>query len=549
MGVDVASDLLGGQVEALCQGQLRQQLGDVRADHVTTDELAVLGVHDDLDEADALVEAHGLAVGAEREGRDLDLAAVLLGVLSGCLLGVTEGRDLRGAEGGARHVVVVAELLGLGTGDGLGGDDTLCLGDVGKLELRGDVTDGVDVRDVGAHALVDVDGATLGELDTGVLQAKALHTRGEADGDHDTVGLDGLGLGAVGGLDVDLDALVAAEVAHGGGLVTGLQVHAELLVLLGDLLGDVLVLVGQDAVHELDDGDVDAEVGQDVGELHADGTGTDDDHGLRGVLVEDLLLVGDDVAADVHTRQGLHDGTGRDDRIVEGEGLARVLPLRDLDRVRVGEGTETVDLGDPVLLHQVVDTLDDARRDLSGPLVRDPVVHADVVTADAEGLGIVGEDVRDVRVTDQRLGRDTAHVEADTAPVLLLDNGGLETQLGRPDGGDVPAGARADNYYVIMFSHGINGTRSGPIRRVGGRNPWGRSAPVRRQDPLDEELGDERQCVVDRTADDLVGVDEDLVEEAEVHGVLLELGALLGTIGIIVQGTGMLLCTTLYLAA
>ena len=83
----------------------------------------------------------------------------------------------------------------------------------------------------------------------------------------------------------------------------------------------------------------------------------------------------------------------------------------------------------------------------------------------------------------------------------------------------------------------------------GVRNPWGRSAPVRRQGPLDEELGDERQCVVDRTANDLVGVDEDLVEEAEVHGVLLESGALLGTIGIIVQGTGMLLCTTLHLAS
>ena len=223
-------------------------------------------------------------------------------------------------------------------------------------------------------------------------------------------------------------------------------------------LENVLVLVGQDAVHELDDGDVDAEVGQDVGELHADGTGTDDDHGLRGVLVEDLLLVGDDVAADLHSRQGLHHGAGGDDGVVEGDLLAGVVTVGDLDGVGVGEGTDTVDLGDLVLLHQVVDALDDARGHLPGPLVGGGVVHADVVTADAEGLGIVGEDVRDVRVTDQRLGGDAADVQTDAAPVLLLDYRGLQAQLCRTDGGHVSAGARTDYYYVIMFSHGVKDT-------------------------------------------------------------------------------------------
>jgi hypothetical protein len=50
---------------------------------VAADELEVLGIRDELDEADGLAEAVRLAVRAERELRDLDLAALGLGLLLG----------------------------------------------------------------------------------------------------------------------------------------------------------------------------------------------------------------------------------------------------------------------------------------------------------------------------------------------------------------------------------------------------------------------------------------------------------------------------------
>ena len=69
VGEDVAGDLVGGEVPLLGQGQRRQQLGDVGADQVGAEDLVVLRVGDDLDEADRLAEALRLAVGGERELR------------------------------------------------------------------------------------------------------------------------------------------------------------------------------------------------------------------------------------------------------------------------------------------------------------------------------------------------------------------------------------------------------------------------------------------------------------------------------------------------
>src|SRR5699024_11437937 len=87
--------------------------------------------------------------------------------------------------------------------------------------------DGVDVLRGGAHALVDDDLATLAQLDADLVQAEALGARCEADGDHDAVCLEGLGLLAVGGLDVHLDALALAQVTNLGGLVPGLEVDRK----------------------------------------------------------------------------------------------------------------------------------------------------------------------------------------------------------------------------------------------------------------------------------------------------------------------------------
>ena len=66
------------------------------------------------------------------------------------------------------------------------------------------------------------------------------------------------------------------------------------------------------------------------------------------------------------------------------------------------------------------------------------------------------EDVRQLGVAQQRLGRDAADVEADAAPVLLLDDRDLHAELGGADGGDVPTGAGTEDDDVEVLAHGTS---------------------------------------------------------------------------------------------
>jgi hypothetical protein len=84
-----------------------------------------------------------------------------------------------------------------------------------------------------------------------------------------------------------------------------------------------------------------------------------------------------------------------------------------------------VDLGDLVLLHQEVHTGNPALGHLAAAVVGDAVVERHLA-ADAEGLGFLVEDVREFGVAQQRLGRDAADVEADSAPILRLNDGGIQ---------------------------------------------------------------------------------------------------------------------------
>ena len=269
------------------------------------------GVRDDLDEADPLGHATGLAVGGEGEARGLDVVALLPGLR----LGVAEGGDLRLAEGRPRDHVEV-DLDRLGVADRLRGHDAHRLGGVGEHQLAGHVTDRVDTVDVGAAAGVDLDRAAIGELHADRVEAEALGAGGEADRLHDLVGLEDPRVTSGSRADGDLHLLTRViDLLDLGGQQHG---HAELLVLLEQLLGDVRVLGRHHPVEELDDRHVDPEVLEDVGELDTDGARPGDDDRAGELVGEDLLLVGHDPPGQRGARDEPGRGAGGDDEVVEG---------------------------------------------------------------------------------------------------------------------------------------------------------------------------------------------------------------------------------------
>src|SRR5699024_353391 len=277
VNVDVSSNFLSGQVKALSQGQLRYELGYVGANHVSTNKFAELSIRYKLDEARGLSQTSSLAVCREWERSNLELAVREL--LLRLLQGVAEGSNLRVTEGCARHHHVVAMFLGLSTSNGLGSDDALSFCNDSQLQLRSDVTDGIDTINVGTYALIDIDSTALTQLHAGIFQTVALCTRREDDGDQAAIHGQGISLRAV--LGFNFNGHIIAVVLDGGGLVAGHNLDAELLVLLSDFLGDVLILIWKDAVHELHDGDVHAVVSKNISKFHADGASANNHHGIR----------------------------------------------------------------------------------------------------------------------------------------------------------------------------------------------------------------------------------------------------------------------------
>ena len=81
------------------------------------------------------------------------------------------------------------------------------------------------------------------------------------------------------------------------------------------------------------------------------------------------------------------------------------------------------------------------------------------IAGDAKSLRLVVEGVGNLCILQQRLGGNTAYVEADSAPVLLFNNSDFLSKLSCADGGNVAARARTEYYYVIMFvSHALQDT-------------------------------------------------------------------------------------------
>jgi hypothetical protein len=107
VGVDVADQFLDGQIPALGQGQLGQQLGDLGADQVRAEQLPVGRIGDDFGESGGIAVAVGFSVGAERELRNRDVAAAPYGIRAGLLFGQPEAGDLRLAERYSRHHRVI----------------------------------------------------------------------------------------------------------------------------------------------------------------------------------------------------------------------------------------------------------------------------------------------------------------------------------------------------------------------------------------------------------------------------------------------------------
>jgi len=131
---------------------------------------------------------------------------------------------------------------------------------------------------------------------------------------------------------------------------------------------------------------------------------------------------------------------------VDHRGIRRWL---DIDLVGRLEGSRALVDVDFVLAHEELDALDQAFAHLPAALVRDAVVQLEVVEAEPQFLALTRQDVGDLGVVDERLGRDAADVEAYAAEELALHKRHFQAQLGRTNRRHITAGPAADDGYII----------------------------------------------------------------------------------------------------
>src|SRR4051812_18990100 len=121
------------------------------------------------------------------------------------------------------------------------------------------------------------------------------------------------------------------------------------------------------------------------------------------------------------------------------------LSLAGLDRdlARRVDNRLAPDDGHLVLPHQKADTVIEPLRHHARSLDDGSGIVADVLGREAVVLRVLHV-VEDLGRAQQRLGRDAAPVETDTAEIISFDDRRLEPELCRADRGDIAAGPRAD---------------------------------------------------------------------------------------------------------
>src|SRR5574344_1387983 len=243
-------------------GELGDQVRRVRADEERAHHAASRLLGGYFHEAGRRIHDERLAVRAKhRLAGDEQVRIQTLGTAHGGDLGVrvdagrNDGKTDRGLDAGDR----------LHDGDGLG------FGDMRKLDARGDVPHGVDVRHGGAEGGIDLD--PLPDLHADGLEPQALDGGAAANGNQNQIGGDD---GRFAAQPVVDDALLET-----GDLGAGDDLHAELLEGHAQMGGGVAVEVREDARQRLDDRDFAPQGGEEGGELAADHAAANDRDALR----------------------------------------------------------------------------------------------------------------------------------------------------------------------------------------------------------------------------------------------------------------------------
>ncbi|MEI9897516.1 MAG: hypothetical protein WDN28_27590 [Chthoniobacter sp.] len=211
------------------------------------------------------------------------------------------------------------------------------------------------------------------------------------------------------------------------------------------------VLDGQNVRQHFDKRDFRPERVKEIRELHADGAGPDDDHGLRLLRQrERFLRADDDVALEIEPRQRTRYAACGDEDVLRGVGLGLAVGQLHFHLARLvhrGIATDRVDL---VFLEEEIDTGGALFGHDPRALEDGAPVVAQALDLEAEFRGAMFHGVKQLGVAEECLGGNAAVVVAGATGALFVHAGDFLAELSRLDGGDVAGRAGADDDEIVV---------------------------------------------------------------------------------------------------
>src|SRR5205085_3169 len=189
------------------------------------------------------------------------------------------------------------------------------------------------------------------------------------------------------------------------------------------------------------------------GELGADRTGADDDERLRHFLqLKYVVGVYDALAVGLETGDGTDDRAGGDEYVSRADGLLPAALVTDLDLAGKLQPREAVEGRHLVLLHKVLDALRVLQHDLVLALLHVCEGESHALDLHAEVCQVLPRLLVVVRRHQKLLRRDApAQAACAAEPLVLLDDGDLESELRRAYRRDVAARPRPYDRQVKLF--------------------------------------------------------------------------------------------------
>ncbi len=209
--------------------------------------------------------------------------------------------------------------------------------------------------------------------------------------------------------------------------------------------GGLVVLDGKDTGQHLDDGDFDAERVHDVGELHADGARAQNKQALgQAGQRQDASARKNGLFVELKSGKLARAAAGGDENVRGGDFLGAV----DGQFVGAADDGGAGDDVDFILFKKIGRSL---ARGVGGGAAFElhlGVVETRNIDLDAH-VGQQLDGVVGLSLVDERLRGNTAPVAADAAQFVLFDDGGLQPELRRADGGNIAAGTAADDDQIV----------------------------------------------------------------------------------------------------